>query len=162
MAWIDAEDVNQRLASIKGKGWADEDLEVRISRAERFIKGKLLAAYGSSTVSDWDTTCPQSVKDICADLAALLLRSDFINDYTASKGEKDRTYALLNDLVKGKAELFDDSGNIIARGTKRVRTNAGTKTNVFQSGSTGDDTYGDKSLDNFGPDQESIEADLDQ
>lgn len=158
MAWCQDTDVDKRLESIAGKGWGTQDIPNRITRAENELKSKLSAAYGVSIVYGWDTTTPDVVKDMCADLAAIFLKIDYIDDYKLSDREK-QFFEWIKDIVKGKAELVDNSGNIIARPTHRTKFNRGSKTPIFSMGNVGDDTWGDGTLDGFGTNQSCHEGD---
>lgn len=160
MPWCAETDVDNRVESIVGKGWDTPDIADRITRAQNELKSKLSAAYGVSVVYGWDTSCPTVVKDMCADLAAILLKVDYIDDYKLSDREKT-FFEWIKDIVQGKAELVDDSGNIIARPTHRTKFNRGTKTPIFSMGNTGDDTIGEGTLDGFGPNQNHHEGDVD-
>ncbi len=160
MSWCSEEDVNERVSQWVGKGFSKTDVTSRIARAERTISGRFLAAYGAGTITGWTSSTPNMIKDLTADFAALFIKMDFLPNYKETPAEREATYKILDKLVKGESELLDADGNIIARATSRVGTNTGSKTAIFQMGSTGDDTYGQKSLDDYSPDQDDIEAGL--
>ena len=160
MPWCAAEDVEKRLESLIGKGYDDTDVATRVARAENELKSKLMGAYTAATVSGWDTSTPEVIKNMCADVAALKIKTDFIDDYKLNDTEKN-LLKWINDIIKGNAELMADDGTIIARSTHRTKFSRGTtKTPVFSIGNVGDDSWGEGTLDKFGPSQEDHEGDL--
>lgn len=161
MAWCEVADVNKRLESLVGKGYDDDDVATRIARAENELKSKLLGAYVAATVSGWDDPTPAVINNMCADVAALKIKTDFIDDYKLNDTEKS-LLKWINDIIKGYAELMADDGTMIARSTHRTKFSRGTtKTPVFSIGNAGDDSWGEGTLDRFGPDQEDHEGDVD-
>lgn len=161
MPWCDASDVEKRLESLIGKGYDDTDVATRVARAENELKSKLMGAYVAATVSGWDDSTPAVIKNMCADVAALKIKTDFIDDYKLNDTEKN-LLKWINDIIKGNAELMADDGSMIARSTHRTKFSRGTtKTPVFSIGNAGDDSWGEGTLDKFGPDQEDHEGDID-
>ena len=151
--WCTEKDVAPLLSFQQGANWNESDIKERISRAERAIKAKLLAAYGAATISAWtSTTVPAVIKDIAAAWAAMLIKKDYMADYKTSDVEKESTYRAIDDLTAGKSELFDSTGAIIARlSNSSVLSNSGSRTKTFTSYHPDHSDYGKGSLDEFGP-----------
>lgn len=157
MSWCDETDVQNRLKAWAGKGIPDDAIQERIDEAERFIKTKLLSAYSTATVTGWDDDTPPILKDACAVIAAVYLKDHFIDDYKPSQSEKD-VYKLLDDIANGKIEILDSSEDEVGHTTKRTKFNNAGRTRTFSTGNVGDDTVGDGTLDDFGPNQSHIEG----
>ena len=154
--WCKTEDVEHRLEDIAGKGWGADDIPNRISRAMRYIKKRLGAIYSDDVLIGWDTTAPNDVTDLTADFAALIIKFDYIDEYKASDQENSLTFDLIKLILEGKADLYDNSGNKIARQIYKVKTNTKNATPIFSMGNVGEGTFGTKSLDDFGQPLENI------
>jgi len=151
--WIKVEPVNNRLQALVGKGWDEEDIPDRIQRAITTLKTLFTGVYAPSTIVGWDTAgaCPKSVRVITADYSAMILKEDFFDDYELTTREKSML-KMLESIKKGAFDLLDDDGNIIARQSSRVKISSRNKSKIFTMGNTGDGTWGDGSLDDYGVD----------
>jgi len=151
--WIKTEPVNERLQALVGKGWDEEDVKPRILRATVTLKTLFTGVYAPSTITGWDVAgaCPQSVQVICADYSAMILKEDFFDDYELTTREKSML-KMLESIKKGSFDLLDDDGALIPRQSSRVKISSRNKTKIFTMGNTGDGTWGDGSLDDYGVD----------
>jgi len=149
--WIKAEAVNNRLQSLVGKGWDEEDISNRIDRATVTLKTLFTGVYAPGTIIGWDSSCPDSVQVICADYSAMILKEDFFDDYELTAREKSML-KMIEQIKKGFFDLLDDGGDIIARQSHRIKFSSRSKTKVFTVGNAGDGSWGDGSLDDYGVD----------
>jgi hypothetical protein len=157
MSWCEETDVQNRLKAWEDKGIPDDAIQDRIDQAERFLKTKFLGAYATSTVTGWDDDTPPMLKDLCAIVAAVYLKDHFIDDYKMSSVEKE-AFKLIDQIAKGQAEIIDSGEDEVGRGTDRTKFNNTGRSRTFSTGNVGDDTFGEGTLDDFGPNQEHIEG----
>lgn len=161
MAWIKEEQVNDRLESLAGKGFSEENITPRIERAETYLKNELNIVFSVDIVKGWDTLCPKSIQDICSLLAAIFLKEDYFENYEYSEIEK-RLFKQLDEIKKGKMDLLDDDGERISRESNKTQFSTTNLNPVFSMGNTGDDTYGDGSLDDYGINISGLENKTDE
>jgi phage gp36-like protein len=155
-SWFDLDSKDDTAAvenKLKGlSGWSSPELVARLDQAQRGIMARIVNQFGATTVYAWTPlTVPPRLKDLCASVAAMNLKQDYLQDYKPSTIERD-----ILDEIKGIADgsvgLFDSSGNLVASagGADQVMVNTENKTKTFSSTNPTDTDAGKGTLDAFG------------
>jgi len=116
--WCAAADVRYRVPQATAGKWSDEKVEARIDRAEEHLRPIFTPMYGSTEVTSWATTAPDLVKNICADVAAAFLFTDWYGEAQMKDGKPGevlmkRATDEIDRLRKRETYLIDASGEMI-------------------------------------------------
>lgn len=116
--WCAAADIRYRVQQASADKWADNLVEIRIARAEGSLRPIFTPMYGSTEVISWATTAPELIKDICADVAAAFLLSDWYGEAQLKEDKPGgmlmaRAKAEIEKLQKGDTYLIDAAGEMI-------------------------------------------------
>ena len=147
--WITSDKVAQRLESIAHANWSPDDIDKRVVSAQNYIKGKLLNVYGVSTITGWtDSTVPDRIAELTADLAAYVVKKNYIADYKIDTFEKDAIFGFIDSLIAGEAGLIDRNGGLISQQSKAKVSTYG-KPKTFTEFHPDETDYGHGSLDDY-------------
>jgi hypothetical protein len=140
--WCDAADVRYRVRQATAAAtavWDDTAIELRITRAQNTLTGKLVGLFGYTTISGWLTACPAVMVDICADQAAVYVLTDWHGEAQTQPGKpgerlQARVDAALADILASKVTLLDSVGTAVPTVCDLVESTTREKEPTFSMG----------------------------